>query len=184
MKVCFIGHRKVPNEEQLKIRLTETISNLIADGADTFLFGSRSDFDDLCWEVVTELKEQYPNIKRIACTVFHELALTSEEERQSCERILSNVMGKEMHLEIYESAVDSKKAKRATKDAYLMRNQEMIDDSDVCVFYYDKNYLPPKEKRGRLFVVDYQPKSGTAQAFAYAQRKNKKIINMAEDSSL
>ncbi len=180
MIVCFIGHRTVPNEEQLKIRLTETILNLIAEGADTFIFGSRSDFDDLCWEVVTELKEQYPNIKRIAYTVFNELALTSEEERQRCERILSNIMNKEMHFAIYESAVFSKKALRATKDAYLMRNQEMIDDSDVCVFYYNENYLPPREQRYRLPGVYYQPKSGTALAFAYAKRKKKRIINMIE----
>lgn len=31
----------------------------------TFLFGSKSEFDALCLDVVTELKEEYPDIKRI-----------------------------------------------------------------------------------------------------------------------
>ena len=64
MVVCFIGHREMENAEQIKIRLTNTIANLMADGADTFLFGSRSKFDTLCWEVVTELKERYSYIQR------------------------------------------------------------------------------------------------------------------------
>ena len=34
-------------------------------GVSTFLFGSKSEFDDLSWEVVTKLKETNPYIKRI-----------------------------------------------------------------------------------------------------------------------
>lgn len=52
-----------------------------------------------------------------------------------------------------------------------MRNQDMIDHSDVCVFYYNKDYLPPKRKQSSRNIVDYQPRSGTAVAFTYAQRK-------------
>ena len=42
MIVCFIGHRTVNNAEQVKIKLIDAISSLIADGANTFLFGSRN----------------------------------------------------------------------------------------------------------------------------------------------
>ena len=52
MIICFIGHRTVNDAEQVKIKLIDAISSLIADGADTFLFGSRSEFDALCWEAV------------------------------------------------------------------------------------------------------------------------------------
>ena len=59
-----------------------------------------------------------------------------------------------------------------------MHNQDMIDHSDVCVFYYNKDYLPNKRKQSLQSVVDYQPKSGTAVAFTYVKHKKKNVINV------
>lgn len=178
--VCFIGHRTIANSKQVKTKLTKTVSELIADGADTFLFGSKSQFDSLCWEVVTELQTQYPYIKRICYTTPHETAITSIETRLRLERIYLTLVGREVQLTDYESAVNSQKSQNATEDTYIMRNQEMVDNSDVCVFYYDKDYLPPRRKRAKNVVSDYQPKSGTAIVFAYARRKKKIIKNLFE----
>lgn len=178
MVVCFIGHRTIANAEQVRAELFVTISALIEEGADTFLFGSRSDFDFLCWEVVTKLKEQYPHIKRIGYSAPHETAFTSQEERESSERFFSVMLRREVHYEDYEESVSSVKLLNANKNVYIMRNQEMIESSDVCVFYYNKDYLPPKRKHSKRSLVDYQPKSGTAIAFAYATQKKKTILNM------
>lgn len=178
MVVCFIGHRTVTDTLQVKIRLTETVVNLIADGAETFLFGSRSDFDTLCWEVVSELKKQYTNIKRISHNAPHETAFTSIEERQLYEQIYLQLTGNEVHFKDYDYAVNSQKCINSTKNTYIMRNQEMIDKSDVCVFYYNKDYLPPKRKQSKRHVLSYQPQSGTAIALTYAKQKKKKIINL------
>lgn len=175
--VCFIGHRTVVNVEQVKTKLFDTLSTLISNGADTFLFGSRSDFDTLCWEVVTELQKQYPNIKRIRYNAPHETAFTSKEERQQYERFYSEMLKHEVHFADYEDAVNSQKSMKANKNAYIMRNQEMIDNSDICVFYFNKDYLPPKRKAPNKFLPDYQPKSGTAIAYAYAMQKKKQIYN-------
>ena len=57
----------------------------------------------------------------------------------------------------------------------------MIDMSDVCVFYFNRDYLPPKRKTSRRGIFEYQPKSGTALAFAYAKRKRKIIINVFDN---
>ena len=55
MVVCFIGHRKLSVEESFKERLTNLIKELITENDfDTFLFGSRSQFDELCLETVSE----------------------------------------------------------------------------------------------------------------------------------
>ena len=64
MKACsFFGHRDTPQTEEIKDNVSETVERLIVEeGVDTFLFGSRSKFDDLCLRVVTELKEKYPHI--------------------------------------------------------------------------------------------------------------------------
>lgn len=178
MIICFIGHRAMQNVEQVRVKLRETISRLILAGADTFLFGSRSAFDTLCWQVVTELQTQYPNTKRVSYNAPHESAITSKEERQQLEQISSKLVGSEVRLKDYEAAVNSQKSINATKDTYIMRNQEMIDNSDVCVFYYNKDYLPPRRKQSKRNVFDYQPRSGTSVAYAYAKRKKKTIINL------
>lgn len=63
---CFFGHRTINETAELKSKLIEIIEKLIVDEkVDTFLFGSRSDFDDLCYDIITQLKEKYPHIKRI-----------------------------------------------------------------------------------------------------------------------
>ena len=72
---CFIGHRNVEDTEELRQKIRETVEKLINDEDVTlFLFGSRSDFDSICHDVVTELQEIYPDIKRIAYTCRHETA--------------------------------------------------------------------------------------------------------------
>ena len=54
---CFFGHRKIDETEELKNKLSEIIENLIVnENVDTFLFGSKSEFDDLCHKIVTNLK--------------------------------------------------------------------------------------------------------------------------------
>ena len=66
MIVTFIGHRKLQFDNGFRQQLKELILSLIDDrNADTFLFGSRSDFNNLCLEVVTEIQKERPNIKRV-----------------------------------------------------------------------------------------------------------------------
>lgn len=63
---CFFGHRTINETEGLKSKLVGIIERLIVDeNVDTFLFGSKSRFNNLCLELVTEIKEKYPHIKRI-----------------------------------------------------------------------------------------------------------------------
>lgn len=182
MIVSFFGHRKIEITEELCERLKQTIENLILDGVDTFLFGSRSEFDNLCFSVVCELKQKYPNIKRISYNAPSETVFTSKAEAEHFEEIELKLFNKKVYYEYFEQKVDSEKSYKANKNAYIARNQEMIDASDICIFYYDKNYLPPKRKNSKRDLLDYQPKSGTAIAFAYAKQKKKKIINVYEGS--
>ena len=63
MRVCFIGHRVIEKSEELISSLRKTIVELINTGATTFLFGSVSEFNDLSWEVVTELKKTFLLLK-------------------------------------------------------------------------------------------------------------------------
>ena len=63
---CFFGHRKIEKTESLKTKVYEIMEDLILNKCvDTFLMGSRSEFDRLCRENLSVLKEKYPHIKRI-----------------------------------------------------------------------------------------------------------------------
>ena len=175
---CFIGHRNVKDTEELRHKILETVEGLINnEGVTLFLFGSRSDFDFICHDVVTELQEYYPDIKRIAYTCRHETA-TMKEDKAEKERIWSSILKRSVRIKDYDAEYEHATKYTSGKASYVERNQAMIDDSDFCVFYFDENYLPPRRKHGSSFLTDYQPKSGTAIAYAYAKQKKKTILNL------
>ena len=126
MKVCFIGHKKIQNANELIPLLKTTIIELISKGATTFLFGSKSQFNDLSWEVVTWLKVEYPFIKRVYV-------------RSAFQYI--NELYENHLLEYYEETYFPPKLENAGKYSYVERNYELIDNSTFCVFYYDENYV-------------------------------------------
>jgi len=161
---CFFGHRKITVTKELKENLYKEIETLIvANGITTFLFGSKSQFNDLCLTIVSDLKNKYPSIQRIY--VRAEFAYIDEDYKAYL-------------LENYEDTYFPEKIIGAGKAIYVERNYEMIDKSSVCVVYYDENYLPPRRNQCRRALTDYQPSSGTKLAFKYALSKNRKIINV------
>lgn len=151
---CFIGHRKVNETEELKQKLTEVIENLIVnENVDTFLFGSKSEFNDLCRCTVTELKKKYPNIKRIF--VRAEYPYINDDYRDYL-------------LQFYEDTYYPQKVLNSGKASYVKRNIEMIDNSKFCVVYYDENYSHNNRK------------SGARIAYEYAVGKRKMIMNVVD----
>lgn len=177
--VCtFIGHRNVPDSNELRQKIRKIIENLINnEGVTLFLFGSRSDFNSICHDIVTELQEFYPDIQRIAYTCRHETT-TMKEDKAEKERIWSNILKRPVHIRDYDAEYEHPTKYTSGRASYLERNQAMINDSDFCVFYFDDTYKPPRRKYGKSYFTDYQPKSGTAVAYAYAVQKNKKIYNL------
>ena len=147
---CFLGHRKIIENKELKQRLYLIIENLISsENIVTFLFASRSQFNGLCYEQVTKLREKYPYIKRVYV-------------RAEFPQINDSYV--DYLLTYYEDTYYPEAAIGAGKTVYLKRNFEMINKSDFCVFYYDENNLPSNRK------------SGTKIALEYAVRRNKNVI--------
>ena len=177
-KACFIGHRDVPDTEDLRKKIQMTVEQLIEkEDVLYFLFGSRSRFDSICHAVVTELQEKYPAIQRVVYTCRHEHA-TLKEEKSKEEQRWSHELKRLVCIQDYDAEYEHPTKYVAGKAGYVERNQFMINDSDYCVFYYEEAYLPPRRKYGSNFLSDYQPKSGTAVAFKYAVQKKKNIINL------
>ncbi len=161
---CFFGHRNTKATPELCDNLRKTVIKLIReDDVNTFLFGSASTFDDLCLKIVNEIKKDYPNIKLIY--VRSSFPMISKEY-------------KEYILKSYDQTVMPNGVENAGKASYVKRNQAMIIESDVCVFYYDVNYKPAMRKTTYNLTSSFQLKSGTALAFSFAKRKKKNIINL------
>ena len=150
---CFFGHRKVELTTELKSKLYIVIENLILkENIDTFLFGSKSQFDSLCHTVVSELTTIHPHIKRVLVrSHFPDISDMYEAYL----------------LEKYEETYFPEKISNAGKAAYVERNCEMINKSRFCIIYFDKNYSTQK--------------SGTRLAYEYSLKKNKIIINLFEE---
>ena len=138
---CFFGHRKINETEELKSKLMEIIEKLIVDEkVDTFLFGSKSRFNSLCLELVTELKEKYPHIKRIY--VRAEYPYISEHYKNYL-------------LESYEDTYYPEHIRSSGRAAYVERNYEMINSSKYCIVYYDGSVAPVTRKSGTKIALDY-----------------------------
>ena len=138
---CFFGHREINETEVLKTKLMEIIEKLIVDeNVDTFLFGSKSQFNSLCLELVTELKEKYPHIKRIY--VRAEYPYISEQYKNYL-------------LESYEDTYYPEHIIGSGKAAYVERNYEMINKSQHCIVYYDEQNAPTTRKSGTKIALDY-----------------------------
>lgn len=181
-KACFIGHRDVPDTDELREKIRITVERLITEeGVTYFLFGSRSDFDSICHDVVTELQEKYPHIQRVAYTCRHECA-TMKEDKAEEERIWSSILKRPVRIKDYDAEYEHPTKYTSGRASYVERNQAMITDSDFCVFYFDETYLPPRRKYGSSFLSDYQPKSGTAVAYKFAVQKKKEIVNLCENT--
>lgn len=144
-KTCsFFGHRRTNETVELRTKITETVKKLITEEkVDRFLFGSKSRFDALCLEVVTELKETYPHIKRVY--VRAEFPYIKEEYTAY---LMRN----------YDETYFSEKLLLAGKAVYVERNYEMIDNSRFCIVCYDEQN--PPHKSGTKIAIDYAAKKG------------------------
>ena len=149
---CFFGHRKINETEELKLKLVEIIEKLIVDEkVVTFLFGSKSRFNSLCLELVTEIKEKYPHIKRV---------YVRAEYPDINEQYINYL------LESYEDTYYPEHIRSSGKAAYVERNYDMIDNSHYCIVYYDEQSAPTTRKSGTKIALDY------------AVKKEKRIINI------
>ena len=88
-----------------------------------------------------------------------------KEEKEERERIARVVTKRDITYKDYDGSMMSDRLWSAGRASYVERNQEMINASNFCVFYYNENYMPPRRKYSKHSVGVYQPKSGTKVAF-------------------
>ena len=152
-KTCsFFGHRFVLDIKSVKEQLKTLLEKMITqEGVDIFYLGEQGDFEIIAAEVLNELKPTYPFIQRIEVICF-------AEQLQRNGKIKSDG---------FEYLDELDRCKR--KARIIKRNQWVIDNSDILVFFV------------------HSPYGGAYQSYLYAKKKNKQIINLVkveEDSML
>ena len=164
MIVAVIGHRKVKEQDKaaLVFRIYETVFDLMENqGADTFLFGNKGEFDKLCFEAVMELQHLYPHVK----TVY--VRADSENMTKLFEDSL---------LKKYDETFFPDRVRNSHELCYVLRNGVMIEMCDVLLAYCDPNYQPPQKE-----TTNKKTKSGAQMALQSAKRKRKRVINLIEN---
>ena len=146
---CFFGHRDIDITEQLYATTAAEILRSVELGCRTFYFGGYGDFDDLCYKIVTRIKDEEPTlgIKRVYCV--------SQEKY-----LYKNV--RYFKRENYEDVIYLQPSFDGWYKSIYFRNCAMIDVSDVVIFYAEE-----------------REDSGAYKAYKYAKgKKDKNVINL------
>lgn len=141
---CF-GHSDVDITDELTARTMIEINKAINDGVRIFLFGDRSDFDDLCYDLVTKKRNAEPqlNIKRVFCFAL------DKQLRKSPRWFIQKE---------YEALECPTKDFDYWYTAIYYRNLAMIDQSDLILFW-----------------VEQRENSGAYKTYQYAVKKHNKL---------
>ena len=150
-KICsFFGHSEIEITDELKANLSKIIENLIKENYIFFYFGGFGMFDDLCWKIVTQLKQKFPHIKRVYC-------LSDPRHLRRCKR------PKWVTDQNYEEIIYLDLEFDWWYKRIYFRNVEIINKSDFVVFY-----------------VNHYNNSGAHKALQYAIKKKKHFINLTK----
>lgn len=152
--VSVFGHRIIEDFNRAEANAEALIRDLILQKEYVeFLVGRGGDFDQIVSSTVKRLQRRIRDDNSVLVWV---LPYTTAELRNHEESFRAYYD----EIEICDAAENGH-----PKRAYQIRNRQMIDQSDLVVFYVDHN------------------SGGAYQAMRYAQKQRKQIINLAEQLS-
>ena len=116
MVCCFIGHKEVPSD--LDKLLVPTLTELIAEGVDSFLVGNQGGFDSTVLHLLRKLKDKYPHITYNVILAY----MPGAKEEWSAYNPMET---------LYPEGLEAVHPRFAIS----WRNKWMIQESDVVVTY-------------------------------------------------
>ena len=151
-KSCSVfGHSKIKITKELENYLKSTFKMLITqENVKYFYFGGFGEFDDLCHSIITELKNEYPEVYRIFCLSDPRHQRLSKRPKWLKDEDYEEITYLDLNFDYWYSRI-------------YYRNCEIIDRSDFVIFY-----------------VNHTEQSGAYKALQYAKRKKKQIINVCD----
>lgn len=148
-KICsFFGHREIELTETLYATTAAEIWKAVNLGCRVFYFGGYGEFDEVCYQIVTKIKEENPflSLQRVYCVA---------QERYLRKKV------RYFRREDYEEIIYLTPSFQGWYKSIYFRNCAMIDNSDYVIFY-----------------VEQRENSGAYKAYQYAKRKNKPLVNL------
>lgn len=137
--VCLSGHRDISLEESRYIteRLEKELDILIKDGYNQFYVGGAKGFDFLAAGVIVKFIKQNPDIRLNLVFPYknNSMLLQYKKLLPYCKKI-------EYACEFYRPW------------CYHMRNRMMVDRSEVCICYLNK------QSGGTLYTANYAKDNG------------------------
>lgn len=171
----LFGHRYIDTKEDLYQPLFNIMENLIIQkNVSIFNFGTKSEFYDICYDVFMLLQKKYKHIKS-ECYLCNSECECLKNESSKYQNILDKISKLNIRLKEFDKINNLSSSNMSGKWAYIKRNQEMIKNSKVCIFYLNQDYEPPlKSLYGGKIL--FGTKSGTPIAYNYAFKLRKSII--------
>lgn len=143
------GHRQIEITDELYATTTAEIMKSVNLGCRVFYFGGYGEFDELCYKIVTSIKEgnETLKIKRVYC-------VSQERYLRKTTRLFKR--------ENYDDVIYLTPSFSGWYKSIYFRNCAMIDQSDCVIFYAEK-----------------RENSGAYKTYQYAKKKkDKRIVNL------
>lgn len=149
IKSCSVfGHSKIEITKELENKLIATFENLIKQGCKYFYFGGFGEFDDLCYKVISKLKNKYPQVRRIFCLYNPQHEKISKRPDWLKHEEYEEYIYFDLNFDYWYTRI-------------YYRNVEIVNHSDFVIFY-----------------VEERENSGAYKIYKYAKQKKKNIINL------
>lgn len=127
-KVCSVfGHRDICDDKKnLTFQIKKELLNMILnENTRYFLFGGFGEFDDLCYEIVSQLKKSYPYINRIYCVENERLLRKDKQPNWLKHQDYEDIIYLEPEFKYWYKQI-------------YFRNIEMMKISDYVLLYVRK----------------------------------------------
>ncbi len=133
MTVTFCGHGNETYSDEIRKRLSDTIEELILQGADEFLLGGYGSFDLMAAYTVRSFKAKYPHIKSVLVVPY---------------------IDRSFDKELYDYSEYPPLESVPKRLAILKRNEYMVNRSDIVIAYISHNW------GGAAKTFDYAVRKG------------------------
>jgi len=117
--VTFCGHSQIYDKDTVRKRLTDEIHELLRTGYRKFYLGGYGDFDNLAAAVLTELKNNCPDMERILILPY---------------------LDRQVDTSLYDGTLYPPLENIPKRLAISRRNKWMVEQSSVIVVYVDHNW--------------------------------------------
>ena len=142
---CFFGHRKIEDRERIRRQVAELVEKRIKEGFTLFLFG---EFDELCHEVVSHLKQSYPQIRRVYCVTEERHLRQGKRPKHLSEKDYEEFSYLQPSFEYWYKRI-------------YYRNCAMIEKSNFILFYAEE-----------------RKDSGAYKALLFTKKSKKEYVNI------